>query len=78
MASYQNKEMDTLIDAARFTNDPATYDKNVRGFLQMAMTEVPMIPVCQPFHDAAMQKYIGGYVYWPSREPDFRFLTKNA
>ena len=44
----------------------------------MAMDEVPMIPICQPFHDVAMQKYMGGYVYWPSREPDFRFLTKGG
>ena len=44
----------------------------------MGMDEVPMIPICQPFHDVAMQKYIGGYTYWPCLEPDFRFLTKGA
>ena len=78
VGSYQNPAMDKLIDGARFAADAATYEADVRGFLQMAMTEVPMIPICQPFHDVAMQKYMGGYVYWPSREPDFRFLTKNA
>ena len=78
VAPYQNKEMDKFIDGARFATDAASYETDVRGFLQMAMEQVPMIPICQPFHDVAMQKYIGGYVYWPSREPDFRFLTKSA
>ena len=78
IASYQNKAMDTLIDGARFAPDKATYDTDVRGFLQIGMDEVPMVPICQPLHDVAMQKYMGGYQYWPCREPDFRFLTKNA
>ena len=78
VASYQNPAMDKLIDGARFATDPAAYETQVRGFLQMGMDEVPMIPVCQPFHDVAMQKYMSGYTYWPSREPDFRFLVKGA
>ncbi len=78
VASYQNKDMDKLIDGARFAPDTATYDAQVKAFLQMGMDEVPMIPICQPFHDVAMQKYMSGYTYWPCREPDFRFLVKNA
>jgi peptide/nickel transport system substrate-binding protein len=78
VASYQNKDMDKLIDGARFTQDALTYETNVRAFLEMGMDQVPMVPICQPYHDVAMQKYIGGYHYAPSREPDFRYLTKNA
>jgi peptide/nickel transport system substrate-binding protein len=78
VANYQNKAMDALIDGARFTQDPAEYAAKVKGFLEMGMDQVPMVPICQPFHDVAMQKYIGGYHYIPSREPDFRYLTKNA
>jgi peptide/nickel transport system substrate-binding protein len=78
VSSYQNPAMDKLIDGARFAADDAAYAEAVKGFLNIGMTEVPMVPVCQPFHDVAMQKYIGGYQFWPCREPDFRFLTKNA
>ena len=78
VASYQNKEMDKLIDGARFAADEATYATDVKAFLQMGMDEVPMVAVCQPFHDVAMQKYMSGYTYWPCREPDFRFLVKGA
>jgi len=48
----------------------------VQAFLAKAMDEVPFVPVCQPLHDVAMQRGIGGYQFWPCREPDFRSLTK--
>jgi len=75
-SNYQNKDMDHLIDGARFTQDAAEYARDVQGFLAKAMDEVPFIPVCQPLHDVAMQKGVGGYQFWPCREPDFRSLTK--
>jgi len=74
--SYQNPAMDKLIDGARFASDEVSYANNVRGFLELGMQEVPFIPIAQPFHDVAMQRTIGGYQFWPCREPDFRFLTK--
>ena len=76
IASYQNPAMDRLIDTARFAADADTYSGAVKGFIGMAEQEVPMIPIAQPLHDVAMQRSIGGYQFWPSREPDFRFLTK--
>ncbi|WP_043833784.1 ABC transporter substrate-binding protein [Muricoccus aerilatus] len=76
IASYQNPAMDKLIDAARFAGDADSYASAVRGFIGMAEQEVPMIPIAQPLHDVAMQRSISGYQFWPSREPDFRFLTK--
>lgn len=74
--SYQNPAMDRLIDGARFAPDAASYAQNVRGFLELGMQEVPFIAIAQPFHDVAMQRTIGGYQFWPCREPDFRTLTK--
>ena len=41
-----------------------------------SIAQVPVVPLNQPFHDVAMQKNIGGYQFWPCREPDFRYLTK--
>ena len=76
IASYQNPAMDRLIDAARFATDEDSYAAAVKGFVGLAQQEVPMIPIAQPLHDVAMQRSIGGYQFWPSREPDFRFLTK--
>ena len=76
VASYQNKAMDKDIDAARFAPDAAAYDTAVKGFVALAEQDVPFVPVAQPLHDVAMQKSIGGYQFWPCREPDFRAFTK--
>ncbi len=76
VSSYQNKDMDALIDAARFAPDQAAYAKAVTAFMEMAFRELPAIPICQPLHDVAMQKTVAGYQFWPCREPDFRLLSK--
>ena len=76
VSSYQNPAMDKQIDAARFTADPATYDAAVKSFVGLAEEQVPAVPIAQPLHDVAMQRSIGGYQFWPCREPDFRAFTK--
>jgi peptide/nickel transport system substrate-binding protein len=77
--SYQDKEMDALIDAARKAaaeGDSAGYDKNVRGFIGKAFDEVPRIPLFQPYLNVAMQKNVSGYRYWFHRQLDYRTLAK--
>ena len=77
--SYQNKDMDALIDGARAaaaSGDTATYEKDVRGFIDKAFAEVPRIPLFQPYLAVAMQKNISGYRYWFHRQLDYRSLAK--
>lgn len=77
--SYQDKEMDAMIDTARAAaaaNDTAAYDKNVQGFVKKAFDEVPRIPMFQPTLSAAMQKNISGYRYWFHRQLDYRTISK--
>ena len=76
ISSYQNKEMDALIDKARFAADPAEYEKAIKEFIALCIREVPIIPLNQPIHDVAMQKNISGYEFWFHREPDFRQFSK--
>lgn len=76
ISSYQNKEMDALIDKARFTTDAAEYDKAVKDFIALCMRDVPVVPLNQPIHDVAMQKAITGYEFWFHREPDYRQFAK--
>jgi peptide/nickel transport system substrate-binding protein len=76
ISSYQNKEMDALIDNARFTTDAAEYETTVKAFIAMCIREVPVIPLNQPIHDVAMQKNISGYKFWFHREPDYRQFVK--
>ena len=74
--SYQNPEMDKLIDAARFETDKAKYEAQVKGFAKMAFDDVPRIPLFQPFLDVAMQPGISGYRYWFHRQLDYRQIKK--
>jgi peptide/nickel transport system substrate-binding protein len=77
--SYQSKDMDALIDGARqaaATGDKATYEKDVDGFIKLAFTDIPRIPLYQPFVNVAMQKNVSGYQYWFHRRLDYRAMVK--
>ena len=77
--SYQSKEMDAFIDGAvtaAAIGDKANYDKDVKGFVDLAYADIPRIPLYQPYVNVAMQKNISGYQYWFHRRLDYRALVK--
>lgn len=77
--SYKSPEMDKFIDGARAaaaSGDKAAYDSDVKGFIDLAFSDVPRIPLYQPFVNVAMQKNVSGYQYWFHRRLDYRSLVK--
>jgi peptide/nickel transport system substrate-binding protein len=77
--SYKSPEMDKLIDGARnaaATGDMPTYDTDVKNFVDLAFTDIPRIPLYQPYVNVAMQKNVSGYQYWFHRRLDYRALVK--
>src|SRR5712691_6543539 len=77
--SYQSKDMDKLIEGARdaaAVGKTADYEKNVKGFVDLAFTDIPRIPIFQPYVNVAMQKNVSGYQYWFHRRLDYRALVK--
>jgi peptide/nickel transport system substrate-binding protein len=77
--SYQSPAMDAFIDgagAAASKGDTAAYERNVKGFVDLAFTDIPRIPLYQPFSNVAMQKNVSGYQYWFHRRLDYRALVK--
>jgi peptide/nickel transport system substrate-binding protein len=77
--SYQDAAMDAMIDGARKAaaeGDTATYETDVKGFIDKAFAEVPRVPLFQPYLNVAMQKNISGYHYWFHRQLDYRTLGK--
>jgi peptide/nickel transport system substrate-binding protein len=77
--SYQNPAMDALIDGARKSaaeGDMAAYEKDARGFIDLAFADAPRVPLFQPFLNVAMQKNITGYQYWFHRQLDYRTIVK--
>ena len=77
--SYQSKEMDAFIEGARdaaAVGRTADYEKNVKGFVDLAFADMPRIPLFQPYVNVAMQKNVTGYQYWFHRRLDYRTLAK--
>ena len=77
-SSYQNPELDELVDAALTTGpgDPA-YAESVKGFLKIAFEEMPRVPMVQPLLSVAMQPNISGYQFWFHRQLDYRQIVKS-
>ena len=46
------------------------------GFVDLAFTDIPRIPLYQPYVNVAMQKNVSGYQYWFHRRLDYRALVK--
>ncbi len=77
--SYQSKEMDAFIEGARdaaAAGNTADYEKDVKGFIDLAFADVQRIPLFQPYVNVATQKNISGYQYWFHRRLDYRTLAK--
>jgi peptide/nickel transport system substrate-binding protein len=77
--SYQNPTMDALIGEARTKaaeGDVAGYDAATESFIDLAFTDIPRIPLYQPYLSVAMQPSISGYQYWFHRQLDYRGLVK--
>ena len=77
--SYQSKVTDVFIDGAvtaAANGDKATYDKDVKGFVDQVYADMPRVPLYQPYVNVAMQKNVSGYAYWFHRRLDYRTLVK--
>jgi peptide/nickel transport system substrate-binding protein len=77
--SYQSKDMDAFIDGAvnaAAIGDKVNYEKDVKGFVDLAFADMPRIPIFQPYVNVAMQKNVSGYQYWFHRRLDYRALVK--
>ena len=55
--------------------DKGLIQRNARN-VDLAFTDIPRIPLYQPFVNVAMQKNISGYQYWFHRRLDYRALVK--
>ncbi|MEO1292289.1 MAG: ABC transporter substrate-binding protein [Pseudomonadota bacterium] len=75
-ADYTNDALDAIIDEARQTSDPETYDALISDMIEVVMNEVPKAPIARNYLDVALQPDVGGYKYWFHTQLDFRSFTK--
>jgi peptide/nickel transport system substrate-binding protein len=76
-SNYRNEEIETLVDSTLLmpVDDPA-YAPNIKRMLEIAFTDVPRIPLYQPYLDTAHSTQVGGYVSWFHRQLDCTRITK--
>lgn len=74
--NYTNPEMDKIIEAARFAPDEKSYTEDLQKMVDLAMSDLPRIPLYRRYADYAMQKNVQGFEYWFHIHPDFRKLYK--
>jgi peptide/nickel transport system substrate-binding protein len=76
-SNYENPEIEALVDATLHmeTSDPL-YAENVKKMIAIAFSDVPRIPLYQPYLDAAMQQKVDGYAGWFHRQLDCRTIAK--
>ncbi|MCC5808983.1 MAG: ABC transporter substrate-binding protein [Ectothiorhodospiraceae bacterium] len=75
--NYKNEEIEALVDETLHMEvDHPDYEPKLKRMIEIAMDEVPMIPIWQPSLDVAMQQNIEGYEHWFHRQLDCRTLTK--
>jgi len=74
--SYPSPEMVQIVADARWETDPAKYEQLVMRMIELARTEVPVIPIWSAFQDTVMSETIGGYTYMFHRSLELRHLTK--
>ncbi|MEI4487389.1 ABC transporter substrate-binding protein [Frigidibacter sp. MR17.14] len=74
--SYANPEMVKAVADARWENDPAKYDALVMQMIELARTEVPVIPLWSAFQDTVISPAMSGYTYMFHRSLELRHLDK--
>lgn len=76
-SNYKNEEIEQLVDNTLHmdVNNPE-YAPNVKRMIEIAFTDVPRIPLYQPYLDAATQKNVSGFTSWFHRQLDCREITK--
>jgi peptide/nickel transport system substrate-binding protein len=75
--SYANPEMVKIVADARWEADPAKYNALVMRMIELARTEVPVIPLWSAFQDTVVSKGMHGYTYMFHRSLELRHLTKS-
>ncbi len=75
-ASWKSTEIEQLSATAQFETDPARYDDECKKMIETFVTNVPLVMLWQPDHDAAMAPSVDGYTYEFYRQADFRTLRR--
>ncbi|MDB5403022.1 MAG: transporter substrate-binding protein [Rhodopila sp.] len=74
--SWDNPEIATLTQQARFEPDMSVYAKLAKRMIVLAEQQVPLVMLWQPNQEAVMARNIDGFTYWFHRQIDYRDLYR--
>ena len=75
-SSWNNAEINSLAQTARFETNQAKYDQIIRKMVAIEADETPVVLLWQPNQDAVMVPSIEDYTYEFHRQVDFRDLRR--
>jgi peptide/nickel transport system substrate-binding protein len=75
-ASFDNAELNELVERAQFETDPAAYERQAKRMIEILNEQVPLLLMWQPLHEAVMAQNMDGYTYQFYRQADFRDLRR--
>jgi peptide/nickel transport system substrate-binding protein len=75
-ASWKNTDIEQLSADARFQLNGGVYDNDCKKMIEVFATQVPLVMLWQPNHDAVMAGSVEGYTYQFYRQADFRTLVR--
>jgi peptide/nickel transport system substrate-binding protein len=74
--NYDSKPMQQLIDESHYNPDSKVADDAARRFIQLALDDMPSVPILQPYLNVASRKNVSGFCYWFFRQLDYRRFVK--
>ena len=74
--SFDNAELNALVNEARWETNKARYDAAIRKAIQIVFREVPVVPLWLPSYDIALQPDLQAFTYYIHGQVDFRPLTR--
>lgn len=74
---YDNPRMRELIDTSHYDSDIAKATAAGRDCIDLALSDLPAVPILQPYLNSAMRKNIDGYAYCFFRQVDYRPFVKS-
>ncbi len=74
--NYDNEAMRKLIDESHYNPDSKSADEAARQYIQIALDDVPSLPLLQPYLNVASRKNVSGFCYWFFRQIDYRRFEK--
>jgi peptide/nickel transport system substrate-binding protein len=75
--NFDDAELNGLVNAARWEQNPAKYDEAIRQAIAIAFEKLPLLPLWLPSYEAALRPGLTDFTYYIHGQVDFRSLKRS-